>query len=732
MSISFVDIETGNVFDGSAPYIFWFNNGSSTNLIYTKHICFISDKSHHIIKIDSDSIFNIINPITLNETFDEDINSFKYKNLTDISCNMCISKGYKYNNVYLHNIYFTATSESIGEYLDYFYIDEYSYKLGIDVYEDNENIRINLSNFGIDMTDSVQKAIYDNNIHEDSIDNILLNRKFKELLSNYWDIIANKGSYKSLINSLNWFEYGELIKIKEIWKTNSGDREILRISELNSLMSKKYENYIYNYSKTTYIALYMALQEIISDKNGIKYDDEKNPELKNISLQWSINDMAMKMSMLGSFYEYYFMPIHLDLIHSTIESVIFTNTIKILKGVSMGREDVCGDFDSVICNVNEKSIFKITNTSIQVDLDTVLRNNNIEYNTYIVGVRPTIFAIDNDNDLKLFHTQNYTGVGVMVPISLNIPLQKDDVIKNIVMSFIPDGKDEWITKSFNLVSDHSLLEFNMLCTEERLYEIRITVNTIGCKSYSKVIKFNTIDVTNIGLDVFKISCFDEFQKEYEIDEFDNIFNNISNENTIEYMFNRFKSDTKYYSQILKTSEKGPGPKLNNILIIKDTIPHDQDKWIKKNYHTVIKNKHILDTNDNTIYTICVSKKYYFKPQAKSLDGYNIYRNDYGFFPNLHKLDKFGGERLEDYTVTDEILCIAPQFKYGKLITGSEWEFVNYTTGKSFTLPGSIRTPMVLMDGKNGLDSGYYNIIFRYCFVDGKTHEIKLNSAFLKK
>ena len=54
----------------------------------------------------------------------------------------------------------------------------------------------------------------------------LLEKKFKELLVNYWDVIANKGSYKSLINSIKWFEYGDILKLRD--EENFGNIRVLQ------------------------------------------------------------------------------------------------------------------------------------------------------------------------------------------------------------------------------------------------------------------------------------------------------------------------------------------------------------------------------------------------------------------------------------------------------------------------------------------------------------------------
>lgn len=724
--IDFINLETGNIFNGESPYIFWLDGGYSIGLRYTKHICFVSNKKHHFIKMNNSDVFKLIDINLLPHTQDEIVNNISYKNLDELYCeDKYISVGYKYDKLYIHNIYIVASSQSIGTFIDNFYIDDDKYSIGIDVYGENEELRINLSNFGLEISDSIQKAIYTNNIHEDNTDHILLNRKFKELLSNYWDVIANKGSYKSLINSLKWFEWGDGLRIRELWKSVKDGK--LYDKELNSILDSKYKDQLYNFTKTTYIALYYSLQNIMKDNNGtIVYDEEKNPMLSNIVERWSWEDLSLKLSLLGSFYEYYFMPIHLDLIHSTIESIVYTNTFKVSSGGVVGRFDYIYNNDAVWCNINKDSIFKLTNTAIQVDRETSLYNSysGTYEDTYKLGVRPVAYAVTDDEELKIIHSQHFNGVGVMVPITLYIPLRDGDVIKRINMTLMPDGKNNWVTKTFNMITNKKEFEFNLLCTEMREYEIRLEFLTIDSKVYVKKLNFKTVDTTNMNLDIYKIISWDGEAK----------FNN----HRYSYMFSRYKNDQKYYDQVFKLNKNSNGPKLSNVLIIKDLVAHDRDPWIMNNYYTSIKDLSLIKVSNKTIYTVCVSKYYDFKPTEDELKPYEgkIYRNDYGFFPRLHKLESFGGDRLEDYTIEDDVLYIVPEFKFGKEVVGCEWEFINVTESInkkiSYTIPGSIQTPMVLFNGNTKMLPGYYNIIFRFSFVDGQTHELILNSAFLKK
>ena len=191
--VKFVDLEKGFIYDGHKPYVFWFNDGLSTDLIYTKSIGVFSDKSMINISLPSNSVFKLINIEEL------------LKNVNDYKSSECLeytSTGSSIPNGYLHIIYLSACSNENGEFHESLYIDNEEFEVGADFYVENESMYINLSNFGIEIPDSIQKAIYESNIQEDKKDNILLNRKFKELMSNYWDMLANKGSYKSLMNSL--------------------------------------------------------------------------------------------------------------------------------------------------------------------------------------------------------------------------------------------------------------------------------------------------------------------------------------------------------------------------------------------------------------------------------------------------------------------------------------------------------------------------------------------------
>ena len=221
-------------------------------------------------------------------------------------------------------------------------------RVGADFYEEYEPTYINLSNMGVEIPDTVQKAIYDSNIHEDFKDNILLNSKFKELLSNYWDIIACKGSYKSLKNSLEWFEWNDALVIKELMKRDEAGITYFSDKNLMTIFEDSIKGTFENLSKTTYISLFYSIY-----KDSDIYDSEYNPVLAKTAMKWSIEDMQLKMSLLAQFFGTFFLPIHMSIFHATVEDSVYSNTIKAIHGSNTVRDDSFGDFTYIYSNIKD-------------------------------------------------------------------------------------------------------------------------------------------------------------------------------------------------------------------------------------------------------------------------------------------------------------------------------------------------------------------------------------------
>lgn len=490
----FVDLNNGYTYNGDYPYIHWFDDNQSTNLVYTKKLCIID--SSNTLKVDLNSnMFRLLDMSQL--ATPESINDFSYYDISPLYTNTLTLTGEPYNSEYVYMIYISSSSEVEGEFIEDLYINDVKYNIGASFHPEYEPHKINLSNFGVEFPESIQKAFYETNVHEEEVDNITLNRKRKELLLEYWDIIASKGSYKSLYDALKWFEYDNLLSIKEFWKR--GDRYMQE--DLNSLMNDKIKQLLADYSKTTYIGLYLSLYGLSKDDNGKQiYDSEKNPVLEHITRKWSVEDLSLKMCLLGNFYETYFMPIHLDLIHSTVEHIVFTSTIKILQDAYVSRRDFVTNIYCFDCNIKNGDVFFLEDVKGRINNSTVLGSSyGATYkDTIIVGVDNEVTKINDEEELKTFMSQYYNGIGAIIPFECKV----GESIKNVIISIRRD--DTIITSNTKLITTSDPITFNLLCQNEGEYVVNLCFETTSCKYFTRTIKFVVVDNTGHTLKVYKI------------------------------------------------------------------------------------------------------------------------------------------------------------------------------------------------------------------------------------
>lgn len=737
--LKFIEIENqqklGEIYDGSFPYVHWVGNGLSTSLIYTRKICFISDQPSLRCYLDSDSIFHLLDlttydPAEINKLQDEIIHDFTYKNIKHLYNTSRIFRGYKWHEYYLYCIYIAASTTTAGEWREVLHIGEDTFIIGADFYQENEPLYVNLSNFGIDIPEAIQKAILETDVHEDYIDNITINRKWKELMSNYWDVVANKGSYKSLVNSLKWFEWGDLVRLREVWRRNCDDKFEER--DLSPIIKDQFKKTYQFYSKTSHIALYAARQQMISGQ----WDDEYNPEIDWISSIWSWEELALKMCLLGNFYETYFMPIHLDLIRATLEDVVFTTTIKQINSTHLDREDVISCTRTFDCNVRNGDTFVLENVTCQAGPQTLfaIQYDNQSWDSVrICGVEPCIeHPISNNNEYKTFAINKFGGIGSIVHFACNLELDENDFVTKELISWQPGSQDSWKTICSNNIYKEPNIEFNILFQEAREYDLRIQFITALGQTYTRRVVLNIVDVDGCAIGVYKIK---RIPYENGIIPDSAWVNNI----TPDYVFARQNikfndnySPIRQYIPVLPETEdrdNWEGLSLNHCLIIVINNQSSIPTYVKNNYFTHIK------TVNKTIYLIGVSKTFWFEPDQSILDRYNVYRSEYIYVPQFHILEELGSQNPLDpraYEVSQyDSLVFVPQFIYGKSIQSWEWAIKNATKNPhdNWVEIGSIRNLIAADTDKSPLPEGYYDILFKFVFSDAKQHIIKLDSAF---
>jgi hypothetical protein len=782
--MKFLNLETGYSFDAlwkvktengheqTKGYIFWFPNEQSIGITYTMPIAVITDKNEPLLlEIEENNIFSFI-ASTETET---NINGYSFSGEPIYSKTMSTTPE-EVNGKYVHVFNIACKSDNANEYICKINIGNEGFiRVGADFYGEHEPAYINLSNMGVELPLGIQKAIYTSNVHEDYTDNILLNRKFKELLSNYWDVIANKGSIKSLINSLKWFEWDNL-ELREVYKYSNAGKIMFSERNLTTSLNEVAEIALTNTLKTSYVSLYCALQNEMPS-----YDNQLNPVLEKAVFKWSIEDIKLKIALLAKFFGVNFLPIHLAILHATVEDKVFTNTIKVLHGSKIKRTDEFYDFDYIECNINETDSFKLTNVRAQVTNDTIYGVKYPLTHTFGVDIFPTdAMVTDNDEDIKTFSTQYYTGPGAIIPVSLIIPNRiPTDFVKQTIIDYIDDsGKD--VRLKFNDIFTTVLnsetnsyeihIDFKFLAKVARVYELHFTFITGSSKTITRKVNINVEDTDSMCINVYKVRSKDD-SKGFTKDDF-------YNTETSKYFLKIQDCENTYYTQYLPyldTLDKdytgiklnltmafnciNPTPGTENMLLqcltYRNNFDEDPFYYITDNFLIFKK----YDDNGYLKAFILVSKKFVDTNTKKHIEdtvivhlaSWNVFndrnpdvqlrvqRADLGFYPQFHELVHINGNSLEDYTVKpyEALACIVKtnneqntnDFKYGHMITDAEWTFYNVLTDKTVIHPSSSQQPFIADTENSIMKPGYYDITFRYSLNNGITNECKLSSAF---
>lgn len=730
-------------------YIYWFPNEQSTGITYTMPICVLTTNNTPLhIKIEDNPVFSFI---SASDEFKE-IDGYKF-----IEPNFSLettTNPQTLGKYYAHVFHIACYSKNAGEYICKVILDDENYfRVGADLYGEYEPAYINLSNMGVELPDMIQKAIYDVDPHEDVKDNIIINRKFKELLINYWDIVANRGSYKSLVNSINWFEWNNL-QVKEIWKHYEAGLEIYDDREIMSLFENKIKDAQNNFIKTAYVSLYCSLQEELDT-----YDSEMNPELCKAVLKWSREDIQLKIALLAKFFGIYFMPIHLSLMHAAAEDKVFTNTIKAIHGNELKRIDNFGDFSYVQCNIKDTDVFRLGNVSTQVTTSTVFGSKeNNDYEIFGVDVFPTNNDVTNTT-LPIFSNQYYTGPGVIIPVEFVIPNQTNgDFIKHTIVKH--NDKQFNFYDLLPVIDNKIEIKFNLLAKTAKKYEYTFMFLLGSGKTITRKLSFNVTDPDSLSINIYKVCAKDDSgvfgfdEKDFRDTTVGRFFLKIQNN----------KEHNKYYFHYLPyMTPDNPlyknynGIKLNRTVVF--DVLNKSGKFARAlTEHEVSRIIFVMEVNffkfekkdddGKLTYLTFVSRRFYEDiPEELKNDllDCNTIRNDLGFYPQFHKLELLGGNNIEDYTISQyDALCCIPvtisnnkitEFKYGHTIQDYEWEFTN-STSSLIQRPGSSQMPFIVNNTKpEKLKPGFYNIVFRYKLSDDNTNKFNtfsLNSAFKVK
>lgn len=637
--IRFVDVNTGNVYNGNAPYIHWFEGKQSVGLNYDKRFIILSDKQNVDIQLNSD-VFYLVDPSKLLDENKVSKYDKEYYNLKNLKTNTLHSTGIPDNSYFIHSFNIIAQGNYVGEITDDLYIDNEHFILGVDFYDENESLSINLANFGAEISNEVQRAIYEKNIDEQKVDYVLMNRKFKELLNEYINILGNKGSYKSLVNALKWFEYGELTNVYEFWKRPEPNKNYLTIKDLSSIANTRTMELLTSNLKTTFIGIGCALNKIKIVDNEIVYEDkytenldgnqllnEPNPVLEDNVLLWSKEDMSLKMSLLGNFFATYFMPIHLDLLFSTIEKTIYTDTIKLVSFPKLSRFDYIDNLSQINCKIDkvyhlsQVETFTYPNTLFgfeNKEKDKIdFRDEHLE----ILGVETSFPDTENMSEKeraeysKAYNLQHYKGIGVIIPFKCEIVLPSSNVLTYASIKVYKNyvdykgnvvNEEVFEKENYDIIykseGDKASVVFNLLMKNVGYYKVQLLFRRSDGFEYISVFDYVVDDENFPELKMYKLTPKDKtFLNNFSIDKWIPESNEeVENYKSIElgsvadYVLNPVQQsilEDVIYTQFISTTEKNVATThTNQVFVIKTTENTDLSKIvIKRNDITVSEN-----------------------------------------------------------------------------------------------------------------------------------------------
>lgn len=281
----------------------------------TSQLPYILDKSVFYLQGITGSTFSTsfyeqkLEPLTIGTTGSDTYITFKYVDIPSIPVSSLTSYRLLWKNVMpFANI--TVYGETEGE---------------------DERFKLVLENFGRKLDFDKEYVFRDSDISESLPDFKLLNQKRKELLLEGDNIYPYIGSYKALINIINYFGYYDL-DVKEYFlnvdENSPNYNKYAQVLIPKNDKQRKYTRAIWEmvpskiWKKTSYFGLFYDLNRATDD-----YDDNGTPIVED-AFMFSPEEVLIKLFGLKDFLKEYFLPLNARIIDITGEGIYF-KTIRI-------------------------------------------------------------------------------------------------------------------------------------------------------------------------------------------------------------------------------------------------------------------------------------------------------------------------------------------------------------------------------------------------------------------
>lgn len=191
---------------------------------------------------------------------------------------------------------------------------------------EDERLGVLLSNIGRDVDADQELILRDSEVDESNVDYILLNQKRKEMLLQGDQIWPYMGSYRGLVNMVNWFGYYD-VRLKEYFlNVNSMDTEFGKYRQVPitfQLKNKKENGQSINivpskhYRKTSLFGLFY---DIVKDSGEF---DENGTPLTTDAFTFTNEEALIKFFALKKYLREKFLPLNCQITDITGEGVYY-------------------------------------------------------------------------------------------------------------------------------------------------------------------------------------------------------------------------------------------------------------------------------------------------------------------------------------------------------------------------------------------------------------------------
>lgn len=319
-----------------------------------------------------------------------------------------------------------------------------------DIVDEKEELIINGQNVGVKLPKEIVRAIYSSNYDASVVDEATYARKMKEYLLNYMALKGEMGNYRSVLNGLKWFEWGDRLTISKLTRNdNRVQRQYVRdffniindtlysyqLFRETSLLSIEFnlteegeqelqnlDNYFWGEGKPRII-------NKIQDAREVQYDEREYTYYKGY-FDFTFDDLGLKLCALKYYFEKYFLPLYIRLHNVSMNHQVFANDIKYIAKTSHGItarpvytsvkaeaivDEETGLTKTIVINNNADEVYFRRHYKKNQDIDYSDTNKLYVDNNYNEFTQYTIDYIDERPEDEMYYEINDTCL--RIPIS---------------------------------------------------------------------------------------------------------------------------------------------------------------------------------------------------------------------------------------------------------------------------------------------------------------------------